>query len=69
MNKEMVKRWVEAGIILAKDPTAEVDCPVCQMAMLLVKDVQRNTGSSEFERLMICPLCGAGNVLRMRDNK
>ena len=38
MNKEVGKRWVEAGIILAKDPKAEVDCPACQMAVLLVTD-------------------------------
>jgi len=69
MNKEVGKRWVEAGIILAKDPKAEVDCPACQMAVLLVTDVRRNTGSFEFERLMTCPMCGAGNVLRMRDGE
>lgn len=68
MKKEVVKRWVEAGIILAKDPKADVDCPVCRTATLLVTDVRGDAGAAEFERLMICPSCGAGNALRMNDD-
>ena len=67
MNREVVKSWIAAGVVLANDPNVDVDCPVCGMAKLFVRDIRRSAGSSEFERLLKCPSCGARNALRMSD--
>lgn len=67
-SREISKRWVEAGIALAKDSRAEVKCPVCLAETLKVIDIKKEEGSVEFERLIICPSCGARNALRMRNN-
>lgn len=66
-SREISRRWVDAGITLAKDPMAEVKCPVCLVGMLKTIDIQKDEGSVEFERLISCPSCGARNALRMRN--
>lgn len=68
MSKGITKRWIEAGIAIAKDPQEKVKCPVCCTGVLLVSDIKKDEGSVEFERLMICQNCGAKNALRMRCN-
>ncbi len=55
-------RWIEAGKILAVDPAAQVVCPVCEGAYLVVTDVGWNDGL-HMDRHMQCPHCGARNVL------
>jgi len=66
MSEQISKRWVEAGIALAGDSKTEVKCPVCVAGTLIVVDIKRDDDSTEFERLMTCPACGARNALRMR---
>lgn len=56
------RRWIEAGKRLAVDPTAEVVCPVCQGANLMVTDVLWKDGI-HLDRHIQCPECGARNVL------
>jgi formate dehydrogenase maturation protein FdhE len=59
--KDETRRWVEAGIILAKEPLVVVMCPVCQRAPLEVMD--QALGGKKVERHMRCPLCGAYNSI------
>jgi DNA-directed RNA polymerase subunit RPC12/RpoP len=66
---EISRRWVEAGKILAADPSAKVRCPQCGGGVLEVEDVGNPVNSDEFERYLRCPICGARNVLRMRHPK
>jgi hypothetical protein len=57
------KRWVQAGITLAKDPTARVLCPTNADADLVVYDI--DLGPTHIERVFTCPKCGARNFMRM----
>jgi hypothetical protein len=59
------KKWVEAAIILGRDPTAKVRCPVCDQAFLTVRDVFPSPDSSMFERYLECPNCKSRNIMRM----
>jgi hypothetical protein len=59
---EITKKWIAAGKILATDPTAEVRCPVCEEANLVVMDIPIE-GTKRFERIMSCPSCRARNIL------
>jgi len=65
MNSEVIKRWIDAGKILAEDPSTEVDCPVCQSSKLKIADVRNEANPVELERHMICESCGASNSLRL----
>jgi C4-type Zn-finger protein len=65
MSAEVVKRWIEAGKILAQDVTAQVPCPVCQSEMLQISDVVNEANPAEVERHMICRACRARNSLRL----
>ncbi len=61
---DVTKAWIEAGKLLAVDPTTPVPCPVCGQGNLVVQDVEIE-GSNKFERIMSCPNCGARNILLM----
>lgn len=61
---DVTKAWIEAGKLLAVDPTMSVPCPVCGVANLVVQDVVIE-GSNKFERIMRCPNCGSQNILLM----
>ncbi len=63
--KEESEKWVRAGIVLGKDPNAEVRCPECNSAILEVEDIPLGDDSSKVERYLSCPACKACNVLRM----
>lgn len=65
MSSEVIKRWIEAGKVLAQDANAQVPCPVCQSEMLKVSDVINESSPTELERHMICSACGAHNSLRL----
>jgi len=65
MSTEVVKRWIEAGTILAHDAAARVPCPVCQSEMLQISDVANDANPTEIERHLICNACGARNSLRL----
>lgn len=64
--KSKSQRWVEAGKVLAEDPTARVSCPRCENSTLEVEDVRNPNTLEELERIMSCGECGAMNVLRLR---
>lgn len=61
-NNPRVKEWIDAGKILAVDPSASVDCPDCGKAKLEVVD---GRSGELLERWMKCPACGSFNTLRM----
>lgn len=61
----MSAAWVEAGRILATDPTARVPCPEKGDGLLTVHDVPFSGDPSMMERYLVCATCGARNVLRM----
>lgn len=50
----MVASWTDAGIILARDPTARITCPEKENAELSVSD-HYVAGSQTFERILRCP--------------
>jgi DNA-directed RNA polymerase subunit RPC12/RpoP len=62
----MSKKWIDAAIVLGKDPTATVQCPVCEAAELTVRDVFPTSDADVFERYLECPNCGARNVMRKK---
>ena len=55
------RRWVDAGIILWRDPKATVACPQCGQGTLRVTDV--HVDSISLDRYMQCTVCHAHNVL------
>jgi len=59
------RKWVEAGKVLAADPTAIVRCPERDDGVLRVHDELAPSGDV-MERYLVCETCGARNVLRMR---
>jgi len=64
-DRDLEAKWLQAGIVLGRDRTANVPCPVCGEAQLAVTDVAiKNT--DKFERYMSCPVCKATNVMLMR---
>lgn len=64
MNKE----WINAAIVLSKDPTTKVNCPKCNKHFLQVMDIESNVNPSDFERYLSCPGCNVQNILRMKYN-
>jgi hypothetical protein len=59
------KRWVEAGKILAVDPSAVVRCPERDDGVLRVHDELAPSGDT-MERYLICETCGARNMMLKR---
>ena len=57
------QRWIEAGKVLADDPTAKVLCPENGDGYLEVTDHVAATDPTKRERYMRCPVCGAFNIL------
>ena len=58
------KKWIDAGIILSKDPKMKVLCPECTQTNLEVQDVRNQLNPNQFERIIYCPTCKAQNILR-----
>ncbi len=65
MRPESLK-WIEAAKVLAADPEAKVHCPKNEDEFLEVHDVPNPADPDQFERHLICPGCGATNILLMR---
>lgn len=59
------QRWIEAGKLLAQDPSAHVPCPRGDDGYLVVEDVRPASSPDVVERIMTCSRCGARNALRM----
>jgi hypothetical protein len=66
MISETSKKWIEAGKLLGKEPTATVRCPHCGKANLKVEDIPQ--ASKIVERRMHCPSCLAENFLLFGSN-
>lgn len=60
------KKWLDAAIVLGRDPTAKVRCPVCESEYLTVRDVYPDPDSDNFERYLECPNCRSRNIMRMK---
>jgi DNA-directed RNA polymerase subunit RPC12/RpoP len=60
------KKWIDAAIVLGRDPTAKVRCPVCEREYLTVRDVYPEPDSENFERYLECPNCKSRNIMRMK---
>jgi hypothetical protein len=63
--KPATKKWLEAGKILAADPSAIVRCPERDDGILRVHDAVTPDGK-KMERYMVCNKCGSRNILLMR---
>jgi C4-type Zn-finger protein len=64
------QRWINAAIVLGRNPSAKVSCPVCGEANLMAKDIpfegiQVEGAAQKFERVLYCQNCGAKNYLLM----
>lgn len=57
-----IKKWIDAGMILAKNPAAIVLCPECAAGQLLIKD-EPITGLNKVDRYLICENCKKYNVI------
>lgn len=62
---ELWRRWAAAGSALVRDPRAQVPCPRCGQASLLVEDVPAPDPTHQ-ERRLRCPACKATSAIRMR---
>jgi DNA-directed RNA polymerase subunit RPC12/RpoP len=60
------KLWLDAAMILGRDPSAKVRCPVCAAADLIVRDVYPSLDADVFERYLECPSCKSRNIMRMK---
>lgn len=61
-SRELRKRWVDAVNRLSEDPLAEVPCPNCGHAFLVVMKLASLGGSSE--KQISCESCGANTFVR-----
>lgn len=64
-QRRRLERWIDAGRILAQDPSAKVVCPECDTGVLMVQDGYAPDGV-RFERWMRCNVCGHANTMLMR---
>jgi hypothetical protein len=65
MGTNATERWIEAGKVLAKDPSARVRCPERDDGMLTVHDSVLVGDQTMMERRLVCDQCGAQSVIRM----
>ena len=65
MNKE----WLDAAILIGKEPNAAVLCPENPDHGFLAVTDHYVPSSDVFERRLACPKCGAFNVMRKRIEK
>lgn len=66
--KTASQRWIDAAVVLGKDPTAKVLCPQNEDAYLEAWDqvLGNDEGGQRFARHLRCPICGAYNEMLMR---
>jgi hypothetical protein len=63
---DLWRRWADAGSALAHNPEAQVPCPRCGQAPLLVEDIPNTADPHYQERRLRCPACNATNAIRRR---
>ena len=61
----VARKWLEAGRVLAADPSKVVRCPEQDDGVLRVHDEVFGANPTIMERYLICEVCGARNVLRL----
>jgi DNA-directed RNA polymerase subunit RPC12/RpoP len=66
MTTDARQRWLEALRVLASNPKAAVRCPEQNDAVLEVHDVVIEASPTMIERYLVCPACGARNIIMMR---
>ncbi len=66
MTTPIALKWLEAAKVLAVDPSASVRCPERDDDVLRVHDELFKDDPTMMDRYLVCPTCGARNVLRMR---
>ncbi|MGE5416594.1 MAG: hypothetical protein ACM3UZ_07515 [Acidobacteriota bacterium] len=66
MTETNNKKWVDAGIELAKDSKANVICPECNQEHLKTMDLFDESWKNLLERLIFCPACQAKNYIQYR---
>jgi hypothetical protein len=66
MTTPTARKWLEAGKILAVDPSKVVRCPERDDGFLKVHDEVFKGDPTRLERYLVCETCGARNVLLMR---
>jgi len=59
------QRWIDAGTRIARDPDAKVACPACSAAELDVTVVE-HPDAGGWDLYLVCPACGAQNVVTKR---
>lgn len=64
--KPETKKWLDAGFILQKNPSAIVKCPECEAGTLIVKDELLSSVENRIDRYLICDNCGKWNVITMQ---
>jgi hypothetical protein len=62
----VARKWLEAGKVLAADPSKAVRCPERDDGLLRVHDEVFTADPTMMERYLVCDICGARNVLRMQ---
>lgn len=60
-----MQKWIEAGKILAVNPTTLVSCPACGKSNLSICEFRSKGDPSVVERTMACQICGASNSMRL----
>lgn len=60
------KKWIDAVVVLEKNPQAEIVCPECQNGILQIKDEPIKVWK-KIDRYLICSSCGKWNVATMND--
>jgi hypothetical protein len=58
----LTQAWIEAGHLLARDPSARIACPSCGRGVLVVSDETIPDGR-HVERWMRCNACGRANTI------
>jgi len=61
--KEESRAWIEAGIVLGKNPLAHVACPTCGDPRIEVEGVPHPKSPGLVDRYLRCSKCGAYVVL------
>lgn len=60
---EVRQKWIQAGVLLAKERNARVECPTCGIGILEVSDQSHPDELGVVDRYLTCPSCGAREVL------
>lgn len=66
MSSTNLKAWTEIAKVLAKDPSARIQCPSCGNDLVKVEDHESPRDPTMIERVLSCPACGRRGAIRMK---